>query len=230
MLTAIVFDLDGVLINSEPLMRAAFEASYRHVIGDGTPPIEAYLEHMGEAFLQIMDRLQLPHALWKPYVHYCQQHIEQISLFPYSRETLDWALDQKLDLAILTGKDYKRTLQILEYFDLHRYFRAVVSSDQLHRPKPDPEGILRALHMLGSSIENTVMVGDAVNDILCAQAANMRSIAVTWGIKPERVQTLCTPDFIVHSGQMLIEVLSSLKQGEDQQSSLYLSKERSYGC
>src|SRR5579875_1630475 len=141
MLTAIVFDLDGVLINSEPLMRAAFEASYRQVIGDGTPPIEAYLEHMGEAFLQIMDRLTLPHALWKPYIHYCQQHIDQITLFPHSREVLDWALDQKLALAILTGKDYTRTLQILEHFDLLHYFRVVVSSDQLQRPKPDPEGI-----------------------------------------------------------------------------------------
>ena len=44
MLQAIIFDLDGVLIDSEPLMRFAFAASYRQVIGAGEPPIEAYLE------------------------------------------------------------------------------------------------------------------------------------------------------------------------------------------
>lgn len=217
MLNAVIFDLDGVLIDSEPLMRAAFAASYAYVVGDGIPPIEAYLEHMGEAFLQIMDQLNLPHAMWEPYTQYCQQHIEQIQMFPQIREVLNWATDQQLKLAILTGKDSLRTWQILEHFDLSRYFRTVVSSDQLRRPKPDPEGVLQALSALGSSIEDTVMVGDAVNDILCAQAAQMRSIAVTWGTKPERVQRLCTPDFIVHSRPMLLAVLRHLKHGEDQQ-------------
>ncbi len=47
MLKAIIFDLDGVLIDSEPLMRLAFETAYRQVLGEGEPPIEAYLEHMG---------------------------------------------------------------------------------------------------------------------------------------------------------------------------------------
>ncbi len=209
MLQAIIFDLDGVLIDSEPLMRFAFERCYRQCIGDGPVPIEAYLEHMGESFPRIMDHLGLPHTLWQPYRELCQQHIEQIKVFPESRILLEWAVAHKLKLAILTGKDRGRTMQLLEFFGLSRFFDLVIASDELSHPKPNPEGMFRSLEALDCSPEAVVMIGDAVSDILCAQGADVTAIAVTWGIKPERVQTLCQPDHIVHSWG----ALSTLLQG-----------------
>lgn len=210
MLKAIIFDLDGVLIDSEPLMRFAFEKSYRAVIGEGIPPIESYLEHMGESFPRIMDHLGLPHTMWEPYRQLCQQHIDRIKLFPESRDILEWACTQEIKTAILTGKDWARTEQILDHFGIRHFFSAVITSDQLRQPKPAPEGMLRALQMLDCAVHESVMIGDAVSDIVCAQRAGGPAIAVTWGIKPERVQTLCQPDYLVHDWQALFDLLCQL--------------------
>ena len=210
MLRAIVFDLDGVLINSEPLMRFAFEATYRQIIGAGQVPIEAYLEHMGESFPRIMDHLGLPHTLWEPYRQLCQQHIDRIKLFPQTWGILNWARARGLKLAILTGKDYARTVQILDHFDLSSRFHVLVSSDLLRYPKPHPEGLYRVLEHLSCAPHEAVMIGDSTSDVLCAQRAGIAAIAVTWGIKPERVQTLCQPDHLVHTWDELACVLAKL--------------------
>ena len=210
MLKAIIFDLDGVLIDSEPLMRFAFETCYREFISDGAPPIESYLEHMGESFPHIMDHLGLPHTLWEPYRKLCQENIDLIALFPESPRLLERLRSMQLKLALLTGKDRMRTIHTLQHFGLLTLFDVIIASDQLRFPKPNPEGIFRALEMLEAWPTEVVMIGDAVSDILCAQQAGVTSIAVTWGIKPERVQTLCSPDHLVHNWQELEQVLLEL--------------------
>ncbi|HEX8720253.1 MAG TPA: HAD-IA family hydrolase [Pyrinomonadaceae bacterium] len=213
MLKAVIFDLDGVLIDSEPLMRYAFERAYRHVIGSGTPPIESYLEHMGESFPRIMQHLGLPLTMWEPYRQLCRENIGRIQLFPQSRLLLAGLRTLRLKLAVLTGKDRERTLHTLEHFGLLHYFDAVVASDQLRQPKPHPEGVLHALDLLGRAPHEAVMIGDAVSDILCAQRAGVRAVAVTWGIKPELVQTNCRPDHVVHDWESLTALLLSLVRG-----------------
>lgn len=214
MLRAIIFDLDGVLVDSEPLMRFAFETAYRRVMGCGAPPTEAYLEHMGESFPRIMDHLGLPHTLWQPYRELCQEHLDRVAIFDESRDLLAWARSLGLKLAILTGKDRARTLQLLEHLNLRCFFDIVVASDQLCHPKPHPEGALLALQRLGCTAQEAVLVGDSVSDVNCARQAGIAVVAVTWGIKPERVQTLCQPDYIVHTWPDLCGVLRALYDGQ----------------
>jgi 3-amino-5-hydroxybenzoic acid synthesis related protein len=210
MLRAVIFDFDGVLIDSEPLMRLAFADSYRRVVGDGPPPIEAYLEHMGESFPRIMDRLNLPQALWEPYKEFCRQNVARITLFPGTRELLDWTRAADLKSGLLTGKDRARTLEILEHFGLREFFEVVIASDELEQPKPHPEGVRRMLGELGCGPTQAVMIGDAVNDIVCAQEAGVRAVAVTWGTKPERVQRLCRPDYVAQDWQALRRILEEI--------------------
>jgi len=123
----------------------------------------------------------------------------------WARQTLN------LKLAVLTGKDRPRTLQILEHFDVADFFSAVVTSDQLRHPKPDPEGLFRILELLDCSADEAAMVGDAVSDVFCAQRAGVTSIAVLWGIKPERLQQLCQPDYTARDWDALFQIVIKLR-------------------
>jgi len=209
-LQSAVFDLDGVLIDSEPLMRFAFARSYETVVGRGSAPIESYLEHMGEAFPRIMDRLRLPQSLWEPYRAICRSRLDLIRLFPGSHGLLEFCSNAGIRMAILTGKDQERTEEILEYFGLLRFFEVVAGSDQLTHSKPHPEGILFALGRLGCQPHDAVMIGDSVNDILCAQRAGVFAIGVTWGTKPERLRRLCAPNRLVDNFDNLRALLRRL--------------------
>jgi 3-amino-5-hydroxybenzoic acid synthesis related protein len=209
-LSSVIFDLDGVIINSEPLMRYAFSVCYRQVVGEGTPPTERFLEHMGESFPHILKQLELPLSLWEPYRKLCQSHIEQIRVFSGAREGLEWLRCQDIRMAILTGKDRERTEQILAYFDLEHFFTTVLSSDELNNPKPHPEGIQLLLKRLESDAKDTVMVGDGVSDILCAQNAGVRSIAALWGTKPERLRQFSRPDYFASDWADLTRRLQAL--------------------
>jgi 3-amino-5-hydroxybenzoic acid synthesis related protein len=206
-LRAVVFDFDGVLIDSEPLMRFAFESAFRALELPGEPPTEGYLEHMGDSFPRIVQRLGLPAELWAPYRELCRAHLGLVSLFPEAPALLARPRAAGLKLALVTGKDRVRTLESLEHFGLRPYFQAVVAADDLARPKPDPEGVQRALALVDCAPSEALMVGDAVNDVLCAQAAGVTAVAVTWGTKPERVQTLCRPDHVVHDWAALEELI-----------------------
>jgi phosphoglycolate phosphatase-like HAD superfamily hydrolase len=90
-----------------------------------------------------------------------------------------------------------RTAETLDHFGLGSATDLVIASDDLEMPKPHPEGLRRILDHFGTDPEDAVMVGDSVNDILCAEEAGVGSIAVTWGTRPDRVRTLCHPDHVV---------------------------------
>jgi 3-amino-5-hydroxybenzoic acid synthesis related protein len=216
-LRTVIFDLDGVLIDSEPLIRFAFEEAYRQVVGNDAAPIEEYLQYMGEPFPKIMGYLGLPNALWEPYLLLWQQHINRVQIFPAARELLEWARSRGFQLAILTGKERARTDLILAHLNIEQFFDVVMTSDQVDHPKPDPEGIRLILRTLNCPAEAAVMIGDAVSDVLCAQNANVRAIAVTWGIKPERIRTLCSADYYVRSFQELQSVLGQISFGIESQ-------------
>lgn len=176
----------------------------------GEPPLDEFFNYMGESFPRIMDRLGLPHTLWQPFREISQNNIEHIKLSPAVKPLLTRLAAYKVKLAILTGKDSQRTHNILKYFALDHFFDCVVASDQLRYPKPNPEGILRILNTLHTPAVQAVMIGDAVSDILCAQQAGVRAIGVTWGMKPERIQTLCRPDYLVHEWATLETLLLDL--------------------
>ncbi|EPR10814.1 HAD family hydrolase [Ruminiclostridium papyrosolvens] len=197
---AVIFDFDGVVINSTEVQRQAFFESYKIAVGDGgVPSFEEFLRHSGDSLPNIFTKMNLPLEMVEPYREISRRKITEIKVYDGMRELLAELKENRYKCGLCTGKDRARTIEILDNADLFNYFDTLVCSDDVCNPKPHPESLVLCLTKLSASREDSVMVGDARNDILCAKSAGVKNIAVTWGdtdiedLKKER------PDYVVRS-------------------------------
>jgi HAD superfamily hydrolase (TIGR01549 family) len=185
---AVIFDLDGVLIDSRPQMEFVFRECYREFGPGGEPPIEDFFRRMGMPLPEILRELGLPAAMLEKYRALSRQLYKQIRVVPGAHSTLKQLKSAGVPLGLMTGKDRERTLEILRYFRLRKYFSAIVCGDDPYPGKPQPEGLLALAAQLGASPENSVIVGDSVLDVQCGLSAGAATAAVTWGFEsPERM-------------------------------------------
>ncbi len=189
---AVVFDLDGTLIDSAPDLHTALNRLLASddrraldlqevilMIGDGVPKL---VERGYQATGGIPDRSTLSHRIGQFTADYEQHATDLTVLFPGVREVLARLKKRNIPLGICTNKPQAATLQVLRHFELSDTFKAVVGGDQLAGVrKPDARHLLAALDILGVDPLHAVMVGDSPNDIYVAINAAVRSIAVSFG-------------------------------------------------
>ena len=205
MYTTILFDLDGVVIDSISLQRLAFAESYRHVIGEGEPPIEHYLSHSGDSFPNIMDKMGLPRDMWQAYREFSTQYMDMIEIVPRIGEVLEELVDRNVKLGLVTGKESDRTAKVLNHFNLAKFFPVVICSDMVAHAKPHPDCVYKALRALQSDPEQTVLIGDAENDIIAAKSSSVTALGVTWGVGKRDILVCAGADGVVDDPSEIID-------------------------
>ncbi|HLJ27717.1 MAG TPA: HAD family hydrolase [Candidatus Angelobacter sp.] len=185
---AVVFDLDGVLIDSRPQMEFVFRECYRQFGNGGEPPLREFFHRMGMPLPEILRELGLPAEMSAMYREMSRQLYKQIRVVPGAYSTLSLLNGIDLPLGLMTGKDRERTLEILGHFGLKHFFSGIVCGDDRYPGKPAPEGLWALASLLDASPERTVIVGDSVLDVRCGLAAGAITAAVTWGFEsPQRM-------------------------------------------
>lgn len=207
---AVIFDLDGTLIDSRSGVFWQFQeltrefngepASHEEIAGamHGTLDaiIRSLVKNTNVPFEQILQR----HAeLW---AQSANLHV----LYPGVEDLL--AILRRLDirLGIVTASD-QRALTFLEKAGVHGHFDAVVSSLDAVQPKPHPEGILLVLQKLGVEPHEAAMIGDTPADILAGKSAGVKTVAVTHGFGTHEALRAARPDHIVNDIPSLLDVL-----------------------
>lgn len=186
---AVLFDLDGTLVDSAEDLRRALNAvlaerglrslglaEVKGMIGDGAAKlVERGLAATGG------DLAGHGEALRRFLAIYEANAAEATRPYPGVAETLAALKARGLPLAVVTNKPAAATAAVLEALGLAPFFQAVVGGDTLLERKPHPAPLLHALAALGVSPGEALMVGDNHHDVKAARAAGAAAIAVTYG-------------------------------------------------
>lgn len=195
---AVVFDLDGVIVDSFAVMSEAFAIAYAEVVGDGPAPFEEYRRHLGRYFPDIMRIMDLPLAMEEPFVRESYRLADQVTVFDGIVELLLTLRVRGLRLAIATGKSGPRARSLLDRLGLLPFFAHVIGSDEVARPKPAPDMVRLALELMDVPAERAIMVGDAPTDLASAKGAGVTAAAALWA-PPDDVDELLAagPDVVL---------------------------------
>lgn len=192
---AVLFDLDGTLIDSLPNIQAAANA----VLAEhDLPPLEAAVvgSFVGMGEVVFVDRLIAAtdlddaerKAVLESFVGHYKIEARKTVTFEGVREALDAVRATGRPMALVTNKPRGPLGPTLEAAGLSMYFDAVIAGDDLPKRKPDPSPVFHALKELGAS--GGVYVGDSEIDAATAKAANMPFVLFTEGIRQVPVSAL----------------------------------------
>ena len=177
----LIFDLDGCLIDSTEVQKAAFYGSYKEVVGDeNCPPFSEYIKYTGDSIINVMKKLRLPLEMVDVYRRISSQSVDKIIV---NQECVDLIKEYKnkgSKIAICTGKDHYRAEEILVYYKIEYLFDALVSSDDVLEPKPSAKPILAAIEKMGVDKKTCIVIGDGLNDLLSAKNAGVKSVLTLW--------------------------------------------------
>jgi phosphoglycolate phosphatase len=215
---AVVFDLDGTLIDSAPdIAHALNRATKRR--GIEPFPLDQVKEMIGGGVPQLVGRALrvrgLPGDGLMPLVEefialYRENPTTKTTIYEGGRELLAQLHGEERRLGICTNKNHELTVEILQQLDLMKYFGSVLGEREGRPRKPDPAPLLEVVAELGASPQNALMVGDSEADVACARAAKMLVLVVDFGYSRTAPGALGA-DAVISRLRELPQFFSSLK-------------------
>ncbi|MFO1447651.1 MAG: HAD-IA family hydrolase [Opitutaceae bacterium] len=180
---AVVFDLDGTLVDSMPLVLRA----YAHALAPFLPPMRDH-----ELFLLLgappertfssllADESQVATAM-RRLIAFSTENWRLIQPFSGMTELLADLRSHSLRLAVWTGRDRKSAEWIFREQTLLSWIETVVCGDDFPTHKPDPSGLSEILNRFGTGTDEVIFVGDADVDVLAGAALGVRTILIRHG-------------------------------------------------
>jgi len=214
---AIVWDLDGTLVDSAPDLASALNyvlekrgfaghslATVRTMIGNGVPKL---VERGFNAVGMRLDSGQLDQLVKLFVTKYVTCATDRTRPYPKIIETLKQISKLNIPMGVCTNKPEALSRQILEGLDLAGFFASVIGGDTTSARKPDPLPLLTCIGELLAEPASSLMIGDSIHDVHAARAAGMRVGVVPWGYRSAPVDELGA-DFVIRDLAVLPSLVS----------------------
>lgn len=228
-ISAVLFDLDGTLIDSVPDLAAAIDTMLQSLgkepagevkvnrwVGNGAAALvkraladrddgdelhQACYQNEGED-----EDFSFAYSIFEQ--AYAQRLTSATGLYDGVLSVLSALTAANIKLGLITNKPRQFTLPLLKALEIDHYFADVLCGDDLEFKKPHPLPVLTALENLAVTAEQVIMVGDSISDIKSASAAGVKTVAVTYGynhgIAITDARNECQADVTIDQMQQLL--------------------------
>ncbi len=183
---AVIFDLDGTLLDTFPAIVAAWNAAMEPLFGRTFEPQEV-VAHFGLPDEQMLDAAFPPglsmadkaSVLDRYFAAYRAAH-KNIEPFFGVDALLRFLENRQMPMGVMTGKGRRACDETLDFFGWTKRFHSVVTGTEVTNQKPHPEGVLLVARELQIAPQNCVYIGDAPTDIGAGERAGMYSVVAGW--------------------------------------------------
>lgn len=194
---AIIFDLDGTLVDTLPDLTATLNDALFEIglgkIDDNLvrSSLHRGFEESARAALSALgqDEKLLGQLVEAYQAYYRQAPATHSRLYPGVRDLLIRQMGRGVPMAVCTNKSESLALGLLDELDLRKFFSVVVGADTCARRKPDPEPLIHAIDRLDTPHDRAVLVGDSQVDVDCARSAHVSCLYFTGGYGTRSAQS-----------------------------------------
>ena len=186
---AVLFDFDGVLIDSIPVMKLAWSSvESKYKIQNN---FEEFRQYIGIPFPEILEKLSINkpirNSITKHYSKISSNNKDKIILRSEVQLIIKKLNSIGIKIGIVTSKDELRTKELINFFQLNIPF--IVTPEKTDRGKPFPDPLLYSAEKLSLNLNEILFIGDMCSDMLCAQNAKTLYLHYLEGYQKLELQT-----------------------------------------
>lgn len=182
----VIFDLDGTILDTAPAIFASFKYAFEKHCPELKLSDDDYATFLGPTLKETFSKYcpeaddnKIEEMIETYRVHNKEVHKDLVKPMPNVIKLLNYLKDNGYNVAIASSKFTDTCILGLEVTGLKDYFEVVIGLDQVEKPKPDKETLIKAIRAVDGYFTNAIYVGDSVSDIECAKNAGVYSIGFT---------------------------------------------------
>jgi pyrophosphatase PpaX len=211
MIKAVLFDLDGTLLDTNELVYRSFNYIFNEKLNlnfDKNKIGENYGRPLEESFSKITENKEEIESLIKEYRKYnLEIHDDLCRPFIGTEILLKFLKENGIKIGIVTSKKEDVAKRGLEISNLMKYIDIFVSPEHTKKHKPDGEPVTYALEKLGVKREEAIMVGDSPYDLLSGKNAGVKTCGVNYTMIDINELKQVNPDYFIDNPTDLIKII-----------------------
>ncbi len=216
-LSCVLFDLDGTLLNTAPDLTTALNKAlaYFNFPEVSASAITPYISYGAAVMIdtaleqEVSDPVKADILEWllNYYENHIADHTELYAGMPRLLATLE---TKGIPWGVITNKRERMTHPLMQALDLTKRSACIICGDTTAHSKPHPEPMLTACRQIQVPPEECLYIGDAQHDITAGKAANMKTLAATWGyLKPDDQPQNWGADALIHQPSEILDWITN---------------------